>query len=77
MSETVKYLLERYGLPTLVACAAMWVLRNDVLLPLVDQHSQFLRTIGDSQKEIAQAVQEQARILYALQKEPKNGLAGQ
>lgn len=67
MSETLKTVIERWGFPTLVALAAGYVLRQDVLLPLVDQHSAFLRTISDSQKEIADAVREQTRLLYAIQ----------
>ena len=71
MSDSMKYLLDRYGLPTLVACAAMYFLRQDVLLPLVEQHSIFLNTIATSQKEISEAVREQTKLLYALQ--PKAG----
>jgi len=67
MGEAFKYVAERWGLPALVAAAAMWTLRNDVLLPLVEQHSVFLKTIADSQKEIAEAVREQTKLLYALQ----------
>lgn len=71
MSETLKTVIERWGFPTLVALAAGYVLRQDVLLPLVEQHSAFLKTISESQKDIAGAVQEQTRLLYALQ--PKSG----
>ena len=69
MSETMKTVLERWGFPTLCAIAFAWVLRADVLLPLVQQHSAFLQTIAESQKEIAGAVQEQTRLLYALKPE--------
>lgn len=71
VSETLKTVLERWGFPTLVAIAAGVVLRNDVLLPLVEQHSAFLKTVAESQKDIATAVQEQTKLLYALQ--PKAG----
>ena len=71
VSDTLKTILERWGFPTLVAIAAGVVLRNDVLLPLVEQHSAFLRTVAESQKEIAEAVQEQTKLLYALQ--PRSG----
>jgi hypothetical protein len=67
VSETLKTVMERWGFPTLVALAAGYVLRQDVLVPLVDQHATFLKTIADSQKEIAEAVNEQTRLLYALQ----------
>lgn len=67
MSETLKTVIERWGFPTLVALAAGYTLRADVLLPLVEQHAAFLKTISESQKEIADAVREQTRLLYALQ----------
>jgi hypothetical protein len=38
---------------------------------LVEQHSAFLKTIGESQKEISEAVREQTRLLYALKPELK------
>lgn len=80
VSETLKTVIERWGFPTLVALASGYVLRQDVLLPLVEQHSVFLQTIAESQKEIAEAVHEQTRLLYALQPknmEKSNGMAGQ
>jgi hypothetical protein len=67
VSDTLKTILERWGFPTLVAIAFGWVLRSDILLPLVEQHSAFLQTVAQSQKEIAEAVKEQTRLLYALQ----------
>jgi len=69
MSETMKTVLERWGFPTLCAIAFGWVLRADVLLPLVQQHSAFLQTIAESQKEISEAVREQTKLLYALKPE--------
>jgi len=69
MSETMKTVLERWGFPTLCAVAFGWVLRADVLLPLVQQHSAFLQTIAESQKEISEAVREQTKLLYALKPE--------
>lgn len=69
--ETVYGIIERWGFPTLVALAAGWVLRNDVLLPLVDEHRSFVRQLGETQKGIAEAVHEQTKLLYALQRESK------
>jgi hypothetical protein len=51
----------------LVALAAGYVLRHDVLLPLVDEHRSFVKNLGETQREISQAIQEQTRLLYALQ----------
>lgn len=67
--ETLFSVLERWGFPTLVALAFGWVLRQDVLLPLVEEHRTFLRQLGDTQKEISVAVCEQTKLLYALQRE--------
>lgn len=69
MNETLKIAIERWGFPALVAIAIGWVLRTDVLLPLVKQHSEFLHTVSSSQKEIAEAVKEQTKILYAIKPE--------
>lgn len=71
MTETFKFLMDRYGLPTVVALGAGFVLRQDVLLPLVQQHSAFLQTVSESQREISKAVQEQTKLLYALKPELK------
>lgn len=67
VTETAKLIIERYGLPSLVAAGALFVLRQDVMLPLVDAHKNFLTTIAQSQREIADAVKEQTKLLYALQ----------
>lgn len=69
--ETVFDILNKWGFPTLVALAAGWVLRNDVLLPLVEEHRAFVRQLGETQKGIAEAVQEQTKLLYALQPREK------
>lgn len=65
--DTVYGIMERWGFPVLVALAAGWVLRNDVLLPLVEEHRSFVKQLGETQREISRAVTEQTRLLYALQ----------
>ena len=65
--ETVFDILNKWGFPTLVALAAGWVLRHDVLLPLVEEHRTFVKQLGETQREISKAVAEQTRLLYALQ----------
>jgi hypothetical protein len=62
---TMFSIIERWGFPTLVAIAFGWVLRQDVLLPLVQAHTQFLEQLGETQKDISGAIQEQTRLLYA------------
>jgi len=65
--DTMFAILEKWGFPTLVAIAVGWVLRHDVLLPLVDEHRTFVRSLSETQREISKAVTEQTRLLYALQ----------
>jgi hypothetical protein len=65
--ETIFSIVERWGFPTLVALAAGWVLRNDVLLPLVEEHRSFVRQLSETQQEISQTISEQTKLLYALQ----------
>ena len=65
--DTVFGIIERWGFPTLVALAAGWVLRHDVLLPLVEEHRTFVKSLSETQREISQTIGEQTRLLYALQ----------
>jgi hypothetical protein len=65
--ETMFGIMERWGFPVLVALAAGWILRNDVLLPLVEEHRSFVKQLSETQREISRAVSEQTRLLYALQ----------
>lgn len=67
VAATAGNILERWGFPVLVALAAGWVLRNDVLLPLVEEHRAFVKQLGETQREISQAITEQTKLLYALQ----------
>lgn len=60
-------IIERWGFPVLVALAAGYVLRHDVLLPLVEEHRTFVKNLGETQRDISEAIQEQTRLLYALQ----------
>jgi hypothetical protein len=70
---TIGSIMERWGFPVLVALAAGWVLRHDVLLPLVEEHRSFVKSLSETQREISQAVNEQTRLLYALQPRSKAG----
>jgi len=60
-------ILERWGFPTLVALAFGYVLRQDVLMPLLEEHRLTLKEVRETQREIADAVNEQTRLLYAIQ----------
>ena len=59
-------ILERYGFATVVACALLFFLRQDIVLPLVDEHRSFLREMVESQQELTRAMNEQTSILYAI-----------
>lgn len=67
VQSTFLGLMRDYGFATVVACACLYVGRQDVLLPLVKAHSQFLEKLAETQIEIAQAVKEQTRLLYSIQ----------
>lgn len=67
VTGTVSSIMERWGFPVLVALAAGWVLRNDVLLPLVSEHRAFVVQLGQTQRDISQAITEQTKLLYAMQ----------
>jgi hypothetical protein len=69
--ETMYDILNKWGFPTLVALACGYVLRHDVLLPLVEEHRSFVKQLGETQREISKAITEQTRLLYAMQ--PKEG----
>lgn len=70
--DTMFTILEKWGFPTLVAIAVGWVLRHDVLLPLVEEHRTFVRSLSETQREISQAVSEQTKLLYELRpREPR------
>jgi hypothetical protein len=74
VKATLATIIERWGFPVLVAVACGWMLRQDVLLPLVQAHTKFLEQLGDTQKDISKALGEQTRLLYALQ--PRSGESG-
>jgi hypothetical protein len=67
VKDTLLGALRDHGFAAVVAMACLFVGRQDVLLPLVKAHTQFLEQLSKTQGEIAQAVQEQTRLLYALQ----------
>ena len=74
--DTMLSVLRDYGFSVVVALACGWVLRQDVLLPLVEEHRTFVKSLSETQREISKAVGEQTRLLYALQPrasdEPQN-----
>lgn len=65
--ETALRMLERYGFGLVLASLVLWFVRVDIVIPMVEAHSQFLKEMAVTQRDIAQAVHEQTRLLYALQ----------
>lgn len=65
--ETLLSILKDYGFATVLACALLWVGRQDIILPMVQAHRDFLKQVAETQKEISAAISEQTRLLYALQ----------
>jgi hypothetical protein len=77
MQASLGNILERWGFPVLVAVACGYVLRADVLLPLVEEHRAFVKSLSETQREISQAITEQTRLLYALQREKGDAPRGE
>lgn len=78
MSSTEAYaevlrVAEKYGLAVVLSVALLWMLRNDVLVPLVEEHRVFVRSLSETQKEISRAVGDQTRILMQLQESQSGG----
>jgi hypothetical protein len=67
--ETALKMVERYGFGLALATAVLWFVRVDVVIPMVEAHQQFLRDMTQTQKEITTAVQEQTKLLWAMQPE--------
>lgn len=67
--ETALKMVERYGFGLALATAVLWFVRVDIVIPMVEAHQQFLRDMTTTQKEITTAVQEQTKLLWAMQPE--------
>lgn len=65
--ETMLGIMERWGFPTLVALALAFFIRQDLLLPLLEEHRLTLKEVRETQREIADAINEQTRLLIAIQ----------
>jgi hypothetical protein len=65
--ELALRMVERYGFGLALATFVLWFVRVDIVLPMVEAHQTFLKEMSQTQRDISQAVQEQTRLLYALQ----------
>jgi len=64
--DTLLGIMREYGFATVLACALLYVGRQDIILPMVDAHRTFLKDIAETQREISRAIGEQTRLLYAM-----------
>lgn len=64
--DTFFGIMRDYGFATVLACALLYVGRQDIILPMVDAHRTFLKDIAETQREISRAIGEQTRLLYAM-----------
>ena len=65
--DTLLGILKDYGFATVLACALLWVGRQDIIVPMVRAHEAFLSELSTTQREISKAVTEQTKLLYAMQ----------
>lgn len=65
--DTLVGIMERWGFPTLVALGLAFFIRQDLLMPLLEEHRLTLKEVRETQREIADAVNEQTRLLIAIQ----------
>lgn len=65
--DTLVSLLRDYGFSVVVACACLYVGRQDIIVPMVEAHTAFLKDVAATQHEISKAVSEQTKLLYAMQ----------
>lgn len=65
--ETALRMAERYGFGLVLATCVLWFVRVDLVLPMVAAHTQFLKEMAQTQRDITVAIHEQTRLLYALQ----------
>lgn len=61
--DTLYGILEKWGFPTLVS---VW-LAQFVLLPMVEEQRVTLKEVRETQRDIAEAMAEQTKLLYAMQ----------
>jgi hypothetical protein len=73
--DTLIGIMERWGFPTLVALGLAFFIRQDLLLPLLEEHRLTLKEVRETQREIADAIGDQTRLLLSIQSgKPVHGL---
>lgn len=66
--DTMASILREYGFATAVACACLWVGRQDIICPMVSAHREFLHELAATQRDISKALADQTKLLYAMQR---------
>ena len=73
--DTMLEMLAKYGFSTVVAVGLAWFIRQDLLIPLLEEHRLTLREVRETQREIADAIGDQTRLLLSIQSgKPVHGL---
>jgi hypothetical protein len=73
--HTMLGLLDRWGWPTVAAVGLAFFIRQDLLLPLLEEHRLTLKEVRETQREIADAIGDQTRLLLSIQSgKPVHGL---
>lgn len=73
--QTLIGIMERWGFPTLVALGLAFFIRQDLLMPLLEEHRLTLKEVRETQREIADAIGDQTRLLISIQSgKPVHGL---
>ena len=65
--DTMLEMLAKYGFSTVVAVGLAWFIRQDLLIPLLEEHRLTLREVRETQREIADAVSDQTKLLLSIQ----------
>lgn len=66
MKETLYGVIERWGFPTLVAIALGYFLRQDILLPMMEDQRVTQQVLRDTQNKISDAVAEQTQLIRVM-----------
>lgn len=65
--DTIFGIMEKWGFPTLAALGLAYFIRADLIQPLLEEHRLTLKEVRETQREIADTMSEQTRLLYAIQ----------
>ena len=58
----IQYMLEHYGVPTVLLCAVLYWFATCVAQPLIQSHVEFLKTEQESSRSIVRTQEKQAEL---------------